>query len=177
MERCGACGGVLRFVSEGEHSTWVHLDVTADHAPVLGTPVPAEQQPHREPVPEPEPLVVPEPTVRSRPAEDAEIPRGARSIMKLAAKHGWTVSVKYSRGPLLDSSCTEILSEDAEAIVVKGIKPEVGLFDATWLYRHGMKDEKWAYDTSWCSLASQPGFHERSSTSLRAMIETEAVPS
>lgn len=171
MERCGVCGGVLRHVVEGEHSIWVHLDITADHEPVLGTRVPEAVRLAAHPVEEPEPVVIPEPTVRSRPATDAEIPRGARTIMKKAIKHGWTVSAKYSRGPLLDASCTTILSEDTEAIVLKGVHHDVGIFDATWLFRHGMTDEKWAYDTSWCSLASEPGFHERSSTDLRKMIE------
>lgn len=47
---------------------------------------------------EPEPAPHPAPEVECRLATDAEIPRGARPIQRLAEAHGWRVVATYARG-------------------------------------------------------------------------------
>lgn len=58
------------------------------------------------------------PEVGARPARDEEIPRGARSIITLAEKHGWAVGVSYARGT--DSVGRRPPFKVVDSIVVRG---------------------------------------------------------
>lgn len=186
IERCGACGGglVARATDYGAeegaptHYIWMHMEAGVDHEPVLGTPVPEEQRlfaatrkVEAAEAAEEEPEPIPAPEVRSRPAKPAETPPAAARMAALATKHGWTTSVRYSKGPLLDATASRILSRDCQAIVVKGSKPDVGIFDATWLYRPEATTPKWAFDTAWVSTADAPGFRTMDSPTLKALIK------
>ena len=56
-------------------------------------------------------LEIPEPEVRATviPLEDDGVPRGCRTIAKLAQKHGFTVVLHYARGPWIGDNPVRVL--------------------------------------------------------------------
>lgn len=105
IETCGRCGGLLELVRDERGQAWQHAG-TADHQPVLGTPIHDADElwarlRERRAVPpaeEPEHVEYPEPEVEARPAAWAEIPQGGQRLMKPATDRGWDVEATYARG-------------------------------------------------------------------------------
>lgn len=83
---------------------------------------------------------IPEPEIRARPAEKAEIPRGATTIINLAKKHGWEVLTTYARGPLLHASGTRVLRV-VDSIRVRAHKGD-RMVAATWVDKSKVEDGK-----------------------------------
>ncbi|MBB4689799.1 hypothetical protein [Amycolatopsis jiangsuensis] len=67
----------------------------------------------------------PEPEVLCRPAADDELPRGARTVARLAEGAGWAVAATYSRGtkpgrglPVVDSIALRVRRDGVRAWAV-----------------------------------------------------------
>lgn len=177
-DACGRCGGLVSTVppaTGGGAYRHLDLDLDVDHTPILGTPPPdgVVNRERYDVEHEVEIVEIPAPEVPATPVPPADerVPRSARGMLKAAAAAGWTVHLVYAKGPLLDSTGTKVMSHDCESVVLKGSKPGVGIFDATWLFRPNLTEPKWAFDTAWCSLVGGDGFHQRTSTELRALLK------
>lgn len=51
-----------------------------------------------------EKIAVPEPEVPARPAEPAQIPSGAKTVINRLTKHGWSVEALHARGPWVNNA-------------------------------------------------------------------------
>lgn len=176
-DACGRCGGLVSSippVTGGGAYRHLDTDMDLDHTAILGTPPPpdAASRDRYDVEHEVEVVVIPAPSVPATAVElgDDRVPRSARIMAKHAATAGWSTRLVYSKGPLLDSTGTKVMSQDCESVVLKA-SSERGIFDATWLFRPNLTEPKWAFDTAWCSLAGGDGFHQRTSTELRALLK------
>lgn len=77
---------------------------------------------------------IPAPRVPARPANDDEMPAGAKSLRSLALEHGWEVRAVYAVGPVISSEGYAVLRE-VESVSVRarrGGQRIVSVWERAW---------------------------------------------
>lgn len=163
---CDICKQEVRFgtrLVEGEPvEGWWHREMVEHHVR-FGPPGPtaAEAEAARqaylaahaddEPDPNDEeapPEISTTPEVRATPIDidDPRLPGGAKQVIKLARKHGWTAVATYARGPWMHSTQWTPLSVSDHVLVRLRLDGEPsravaswrdGKFLSAWLWQHG----------------------------------------
>lgn len=141
VETCAHCGGPLATDNTGSGKPWLHLDgEPADgHYPAFGVLCPdpvaamtrvdtSEEDDAAE-----ERKVMPPPEIMGRPATEDEIGNNRtarRQIVKAATNAGFTVDVRFSRGPVADQYGR--FNRMADSVGILGVT-EGRAFHAWWL--------------------------------------------
>lgn len=133
----------------------------------LGNSVPA---PKREPAPIKVVVPVPEPTIWAREATKDETPGGARVVANAAQLAGFTITVRYARGPRVEGDGTFV--EMSDSIVVKMAHKDGRYAVAGWITKTAMKGKN-AGISSWSrefGYIATPTIEAADSKELRAYM-------
>lgn len=108
------------------------------------------KKPAREAAEEEEEIVtepIPEPEVRSTLIEidDERMPGGAKQIINLARKNGWTVWATYSRGPRIHASLGTLLEVSDYVVVRMRLDGGDRRAVASWCSKSGKYEFEWAW--------------------------------
>lgn len=111
-----------------------------------------------------EAYVIPEPEQRAVVMQVADTPRGARTLAKLAEKHGFAVTASYSRGPYIGDSAKVLRIVETNALWFHHPDGRQGM--GCWVTPKG--EGAWALD--YC-FTIRPDFRLVKSAALKAWLK------